>query len=136
MPAISRWEALGSAEGFESVPAWLAFQEAARRYRDDGPWRARIDGGDAEALSALMRDVALSVASDTAVRVVANDAGTFHFVLPPDPNAKMADEALAGIAGGARASSLSSVGSVATVACSTAPSTLTSAATSSSAAPD
>lgn len=136
MPAMSQWEALGASEGFEAVPAWTAFREAARRYRDDGPWRARIDGGDAEAISVLMRDVALSVASETAVRVVANDAGTFHFVLPPDPNVKMADESLAGVAGGARASSLSSVGTVATFACSTAPSTLTSAGSTSSAAPD
>lgn len=136
MPAISRWEAPGSAEGFESVPAWLSFQEAARRYRDDGPWRARIDGGDAEAISALMRDVALSVASDTEVRVVANEAGTFHFVLPPDPNAKMTDESLVGVAGGARAGTLSSIGTTGTFACSCAPSTLTSVSTTGSAAPD
>ena len=136
MPENSQWEYLGAAERFESAPAWLAFQDAARRYRDDGPWRERIDNGDAEAISALMRDVALNVASDTTVRVAANDEGTFHIVLPPDPNMRMADESLTRVVGGVRAGTLASVLSLGCVLCSTAPSTLTSVGSASSAAPD
>ena len=111
------------AEELNAAPAWTAFQDAARRYRDDESWRARIDGGDAEAISALTRDAGLDVASDTTVRVSVNDEGTFHFILPPDPNVDLADENLYGVAGGVRASSMSSISSASTIACSCMPST-------------
>ena len=136
MSQMSQWAAPGSAEDFAAAPAWLAFQDAAQRYREDEAWRARIDGGEAEAVSTLMRDVALNVAPDATVRVKANDAETYHFILPPDPNMKLADESLSGVAGGARASTLGSVGSAGTIGCSTMPSTLGSAGSVSSAAPN
>ncbi len=133
MSPISQWAAPG---GSESAPAWLAFQDAARRYREDESWRARIDDGEAEAVSALMRDIELKAAPDAAVRVKANDAETFHVVLPPDPNMTLVDESLSGIAGGTRASSMASVTTASSVGCSCMPSTLGSAGCASSAAPD
>ena len=78
-----------------------------------------------------MRDVALSVASDTTVRGAANDARTLHFVLPPDPNVKMADESLAGVAGGVRAGALNSIGTAGAFVCSNSPSTLGNAGSAS-----
>ena len=115
------------AEDLNAAPAWMAFQDAARRYRDDESWRARIDVGDAEAISALTRDVGLDVVSGTAIRVSVNDEETFHFILPPDPNVDLADENLYGVVGGARASSMSSISSASTLACSCMPSTCGSA---------
>ena len=136
MSPVSQWPAPGSAEDSESAPAWLTFQDAARRYREDEAWRARIDGGGAEAVSALMRDIGLKTAPDTTVRVKANDAGTFHFILPPDPNMDLADESLSGVAGGAQVSTLASVSSGGTFGCSCVPSTIGSAGSVSSAAPN
>ena len=136
MSPISQWAAPGSAEDSEAAPAWLAFQDAARRYREDEAWRARIDDGEAEAVSALMRDIELKTAPGAAVRVKANDAGTFHFILPPDPNMALVDESLSGISGGVRASSIGSLGSASTVGCSCMPSTVGSAGCASSAGPD
>ena len=136
MSSISQWPAPGSAEDSESAPAWLAFQDAARRYREDETWRARIDDGEAEAVSALMRAIELKTAPDATVRVKANDAATFHFILPPDPNMDLADESLSGVAGGARAGSLASVSTAATIGCSCVPSTVGSAGSVSTAAPD
>ena len=133
MSPISQWAAPGDSE---AAPAWLAFQDAARRYREDEAWRARIDDGEAEAVSALMRDIELKAVPDATVRVKANDAETFHVVLPPDPNMALVDESLSGIAGGTRASSMASVTTASTVGCSCMPSTLGSAGCASSAAPD
>ena len=133
MSPISQWAAPGDSE---SAPAWLAFQDAARRYREDESWRARIDDGEAEAVSALMRDIELKAVPDATVRVKANDAETFHVVLPPDPNMALVDESLSGIAGGTRASSMASVTTASTVGCSCMPSSLGSAGCASSAAPN
>ena len=47
------------------------------------------------------RGIALPEGVD--VRVVANGGDTVHFVLPPDPNALLEDEALNSVAGGATA---------------------------------
>ena len=136
MSPVSHWPAPGSEEDFESAPAWLAFQDAARRYREDEAWRARIDDGEDEAVSALMRDVDLKPAPGATVRVKANDAETFHVVLPPDPNKALADESLSGVAGGARASTMASLGTAATFGCSCGPSTFSSAGSASTAAPN
>ena len=133
-PEIAAWSA-EYLENTGSAPAWLAFQDAARRYRDDESWRERIDNGDAEAISALMRDVELDVASDTKVRVAANGEGTFHFVLPPDPNVVLADESLPDVVGGVAASSIGSVSTSSTFACSCFPSTTGSLGTAGTADP-
>jgi hypothetical protein len=61
------------------------------------------------------------------VRVVANDDDMFHFVLPPDPNIDLEDEALSAIAGGKTASSAGSASTAGTV-----PSSASSASSASS----
>ena len=124
-----------AAPGLESTPEWRAWQNAAQRYRDDAPWRTRIDTGDSAAISGLMIDVGLTPAPDARVSVRANDDETFHFILPPDPNIELADESLGGIVGGANASTMASIGSAATIGCSCGPSTMSSAGSASSAAP-
>lgn len=116
-------------------PRWAAFEAAALRYRDDAPWRARIDDGESEALSGLMSDISLTPAPGASVRVRANDDSVFHVIMPPDPNMTVADETLAGVVGGARAGTMASLSSAGTAGCSTAPSTLGTAASASTAAP-
>ena len=38
--------------------------------------------------------------TDTSVMIVPNTAETYHFVLPPDPNAQLSDADLSAVAGG------------------------------------
>ena len=38
--------------------------------------------------------------TDTSVMIVPNTAETYHFVLPPDPNAHLSDTDLSAVAGG------------------------------------
>lgn len=116
-------------------PRWAAFEAAARRYRDDASWRERIDDGESEAVSGLMSDISLTPAPGASVRVRANDDRTFHVIMPPDPNMTVADETLSGVVGGARAGTMASLSSAGTAGCSTAPSTLGTAASASTAAP-
>ena len=116
-------------------PRWAAFRAAALRYRDDPPWRARIDGGEAGAVSALMSEIDLTPAPGASIRVRANDDRVFHVIMPPDPNMEVADETLSGVVGGARAGTMSSMSSAGTAGCSTAPSTLGTAGCASTAAP-
>ena len=133
-PEVAAWSA-EELSNTESDPAWLAFQDAARRYRDDGPWRERIDNGDAEAISALLSDVELDVASGRTVRVAANGEGTFHFVLPPDPNVTLADKSLGGVVGGVAVGTIGSISTSSTFACSCFPSTAGSVGSASTADP-
>ena len=51
------------------------------------------------------------------LRVAANADDTFHFVMPPDPNEALADDALSGVSGGRAASTASSLGTVGTASC-------------------
>ncbi len=99
----------------------------SREYREDAAFRARIDTGARDVLIGRGFDVPSAVD----VRVVANDDDTFHFVLPPDPNIDLDDEALSAVAGGKSASSAGSAGTAATA--SSVPSTASSASSASSA---
>ena len=121
--------------GLASAPEWRAWQNAAQRYRDDASWRTRLDSGDSAAISGLMVDVGLTPAPGARVSVRANDDETFHFILPPDPNAELADESLSVVAGGARASTMASSSSAGTFGCSCGPSTFGTAGSVSTAAP-
>ena len=56
------------------------------------------------------RGIALPEGFD--VRMVVNSDDTFHVVLPPDPNAMLEDEALAGTVGGSTAGTLSTVSTI------------------------
>lgn len=108
-------------------------EELARRYRDDPELRARIDSGDtADALA----EPGIDLPSGVDCRVVANTADVYHLALPSDPNEAMADEDLGSIAGGVRASTAASVSSAGSFACSTGPSSIGSAGSLTTAAPD
>lgn len=76
-----------------------SFVDFTRRYRKSPDLRARADAEPRAVLSEC--GVALPPGRD--VRIVANTAKTLHFVLPPDPNALLADEDLAAVAGGVNA---------------------------------
>ena len=49
---------------------------------------------------AVLAEHGVSVPPEADVRIVANTAETVHFIMPPDPNALLADEDLAAVAGG------------------------------------
>ena len=49
---------------------------------------------------AVLAEHGVSMPPQTDVRIVANTAETVHVVMPPDPNALLADEDLAAVAGG------------------------------------
>lgn len=85
-----------------------AFAGLAKRYRDDAMFRSRIDAGNT---AAVLGDLGLRVPPGIETRLVANTPGTFHFVLPPDPNAEISEESLSTVsAGGKSAGSLGTVG--------------------------
>ena len=71
------------------------------QYHDNPAFAARADAEPRAALVALGVDVP----PDTDVRISANTAETFHFIMPPDPNAVLADEDLSAVSGGTRCAS-------------------------------
>ncbi len=72
----------------------------AGRYRSDSDFRSRIDGGD---VTDALSELGLELPPGTEARIVANTPETVHVVLPPDPNARLSDEALAAVSGGSSA---------------------------------
>ena len=90
------------------------------RYRADAALRARIAAGDRSDLDA-------ELPAEVAVRVVQQTPETHYFLLPPDPNTRIQDRSLEGVAGGtgsgnAPLSTIGSVGSLGSI-----PSTVSSA---------
>ena len=84
------------------------YDALAERCRDDPELRERLAAGDtAEALDELGVDVPRG----TEVRFVANTPGTFHLVMPENPNAALSDENLQDVAGGSSLSSALCFGS-------------------------
>ena len=77
------------------------------RYRADPELRARIAAGDRADLDA-------DLPAGIEVRVVQQTPETHYFLLPPDPNARVQDRALEGVAGGTGSGNapLSTIGSV------------------------
>ena len=51
----------------------------------------------------------MKLPADADLRVFANTPEVFHLVMPPNPNAAVSDEALAGVAGGSTASTISTL---------------------------
>ena len=72
---------------------------------EDPAFRARAVSDPAGTLAE--RGIAMPEGVD--VRTVVNSDDTFHVVLPPDPNALLEDEALAGTVGGSTFGTLSCV---------------------------
>ena len=109
----------------ESFAGFLRNYETLRRfgerYRADAALRDRIAGGDHSDLDAEIRE-------GVEVRVVQQTAEVRYFLLPPDPNARLQDQALESVAGGTSESGnapLSSVGTVGSLG--SIPSTVSSA---------
>lgn len=76
----------------ERQEAWGA---VARACREDPEYRARMEADPKAALAEAGVDI-----GDGEVRVVVDTDEVRHMVLPLDPNSNLADERLAGIAGG------------------------------------
>lgn len=110
---------------------YAAMQELNAAYRSDEELRRRIDGGDA---APAVEAFGLDMPAGLELRIAADTAEVFHVVLPPDPNAVVADSALSEVAGGtATASSAGTVSSAGSFGCSTSPSTLSSVGSAGSA---
>lgn len=83
--------------------------EFAEHYYGDESLRARAGAADpAETLSRLGIDPPENVEA----RIVENTGDVTYFVFPPDPNARLSDESLSGVAGGDCAGTVGSVSSV------------------------
>jgi len=95
----------------------------SHKYHEDAAFRAQVEVDARD----VMIEHGFVMPSTLDVRVVANDDDTFHFVLPPDPNIDLEDEALSVIAGGKTASSAGSASTAGTV-----PSSASSASSASS----
>lgn len=94
-------------------------------WRTDPALRARAARAPGEVLS----ERGLDIPTDRDMRIVANTDEVYYLTLPPDPNARLADENLRSVSGGANC--LGSAGTVSTAG--TIPSTLGSSSTASSA---
>ena len=73
--------------------------EFAERYYGDESLRARV--GTAEPEETLSQ-LGIDLPEDVETRIVANSGDVTYFVFPPDPNARLSDESLSGVAGGLR----------------------------------
>ena len=71
-------------------------QTIAQEYRDDAQFRAQLDASPRDVLAGK----GLTMPAEGDVRVFVNTENVFHLALPPDPNALISDEALAGVSGG------------------------------------
>ena len=92
---------------------------AARDYRDDPDFRARIEADPRTELAA--RDLPIEPPG-AEVRLAVNTPEVFYLVMGADPNSTVSDQLLGGVAGGSSASSVASVGCAGTA--STTPSCL------------
>ena len=73
--------------------------------RDSPELQAELDADPRAFLAG--RGMKLPAGADCRIR--ANTPEVFHLVMPPNPNAAVADEALAGVAGGSTASTVSTI---------------------------
>lgn len=64
--------------------------------RSDPEFRAKLRAEPA----AVLAERGIAVAPGVDFRLVENSARVYHVVLPPNPNARLADSSLSGVAGG------------------------------------
>ena len=83
----------------------------AQAYREDAEFRSRVDADP----KAVMAEHNFDMPPGVELRVEADTADTFHFVLPPDPNVALSDESLGMVAGGKSGSTIGSAGSASTL---------------------
>ena len=102
--------------------------EAARSYRDDPDFRARIESEPRAALADLGVEIE---PSELGVQVCANTEEVFHVVMPVDPNTAVRDEDMRVVVGGTTVSTAGSATTASTVGC--VPSTISSASSASTA---
>ena len=100
-------------------------ESLADDWRADPALRARGARAPGEVLS----ERGLDIPTDRDMRIVENTGEVYHLIMPPDPNARLADENLRSVSGGTNC--LGSAGTVSTVG--TFPTTLGSSSTASSA---
>ena len=74
-------------------------EEYVRLVRTDPEFRARLRAEPA----ATLAERGMPAAPGTELRVVEDRADVYHFVLPPNPNAVLADRRLRAVAGGVTA---------------------------------
>ena len=72
------------------------FVAFTRKYQESPDLQARAEANP----RAVLSEHNIPVPPNQDVRIVANTAETFNVVLPPDPNAVLADEDLLAVAGG------------------------------------
>ena len=100
-------------------------ESLADDWRADPALRARAARAPCEVLS----ERGLDIPTDRDLRIVENTGEVYHLVLPPDPNARLADENLRSVSGGGNC-----LGSAGTIACAgSIPSTVSSASTAATA---
>ena len=118
----------GHHEQFEQGRALL--KRLSADYHADPELRARIDGGDSRP---VLDALGVDNPGGAELRVVADTPEVYHLPMPLDPNKAMADTALARVVGGSTTGSGGSISSAGSFGCSTAPSTLSSVSTTSTA---
>ncbi len=82
---------------------WEAAEALSERCRTDSSLRDRLDGGD---VSDALTELGLVLPPGIKARIVADTPDTVHFIMPPNPNIDLSDEALSSVAGGCSASPL------------------------------
>ena len=118
----------GHHEQYEQGRALL--KQLSADYHSDPALRARIDGGDSRP---VLDALGVDNPGGAELRVVADTPEIYHLPMPLDPNKAMADTALARVVGGSTTGSGGSISSAGSFGCSTAPSTLSSVSTTSTA---
>lgn len=112
-------------EAFREGPgrdALLTLRDAARDYRDDPEFRARLEADPRAELTARELQI---MPEDAEVRLAVNTPEVFHLVMAADPNSTVSDQLLSNVSGGSSASTVATLGSAGTA--STLPSCLGSA---------
>ena len=76
--------------------AMAPFVDFTRKCQESPELRARAEADP----RAVLAEHGICMPPDRDVRIVAQTAETFNFIMPPDPNEVLADEDLATVAGG------------------------------------
>ena len=92
----------------ESLEKFANFGE---RFHNDAELRARVEAGDT---AAAARELGLEPPPNAELRFVSDTRDVLHVVMPPDPNAALADEQLQGVVGG---DTLGTAGTASTIMC-------------------
>lgn len=111
---MNKMDAFASTAARPSLSSEMAIgkslESLADEWKDDPSGRARAD----ETVRGLFSEQGIDVPNEVELRVVEDTRDVHHVIMPPDPNAALADEALSGVSGGANcvgsAGTASSVG--------------------------